>query len=396
MSSQNDGTLAWNRQSPRAFEIAVEEPVLEDLRNRLRATRWPDQAPGEPWQYGTDVSYLKTLCTYWAEEFDWRAQEEALNSLNNYKVTIAGYDLHYAHVVGESPDAPPILLTHGWPGSFYEYHQLIPRLTRPSEFGGRAEDAFTVVVPSLPGYGFSFTPGQRRFGLRDATDILAVLMTDVLGYDRFFAHGQDFGSYVAAHLGNAHTDKVRGIHITLMALPRVLPELADPTDDEKRYQAQLAHWLTEETGYVQIMGTKPQTLSFGLSDSPAGLASWIIEKWRSWSDCRGDVDAHFGRDVLLTNIMIYWISGAIGSSGWPYYQRTREPWIISENEPVTVPTAYVEHPFEILTPPRSLAETMYTNIQRWTVRESGGHFAALEDPDHLTADISSFFGGLRE
>ena len=395
MSSQSDSTLVWDGRPPRAFEIAVEDEALDDLRRRLRATRWPDRAPGDPWRFGTDVAYLEALCTYWAEDYDWRAQEAALNGLDNRKVTIAGHDLHYAHVPGEAPDAPPLLLAHGWPGSFYEYHRLIPRLTRPSEFGGRAEDSFTVVAPSLPGYGFSFTPGQRRFGLRDATDILAVLMTDVLGHDRFFAHGQDFGSYVAAHLGNAHTDKTRGIHVTLMALPRVLPELAEPTEDEARYRAQLAHWLTEETGYVQIMGTKPQTLSFGLTDSPAGLASWIVEKWRSWSDCKGDVDAHFGRDTLLTNIMIYWITGAIGSSAWPYYQRTREPWIISEDEPVTMPTAYVEHPFEILTPPRSLAETMYTNIQRWTVRESGGHFAALEDPDWLAADISSFFGSLR-
>ncbi len=395
MSSQNDSTLVWDGQPPRVFEIAVEDEVIDDLRNRLRNTRWPDQTPGDLWQFGTDVAYLKALCTYWAEEYDWRIHEEALNSLKNYKVTIAGYDLHYAHVQGESPDAPPLLLTHGWPGSFYEFHQLIPRLTRPSDFGGRAQDAFTVVVPSLPGFGFSFTPGQRRFGLRDSTDILAVLMTDVLGYDRFFAHGGDLGAFVTSHLGNAHTDKTRGIHITLIPRPRVLLELAEPTEDEVRYQSQLSHWLTEESGYAQIMGTKPQTLSFGLTDSPVGLASWIMEKWRSWSDCGGDVDACFGRDTLLTNIMIYWITGTIGSSAWPYYQRSREPWIISEDEPVTVPTAYVEHPFEILTPPRSLTETMYTNIQRWTVREKGGHFATLEDPDWLASDISSFFGSLR-
>ena len=284
MSSQNDSTLVWDERPPRAFEIAVEDKVLDDLRSRLRATRWPDQAPGDPWQFGTDVAYLRALCTYWAEDYDWRAQEAALNRLHNHKVTIAGHDLHYAHVPGESPDAPPLLLTHGWPGSFYEYHQLIPRLTRPSDFGGRAQDAFTVVVPSLPGYGFSFTPGQRRFGLRDATDILAVLMTDVLGYDQFFAHGQDFGSYVAAHLGNAHTDKTRSIHITLMALPRVLPELAEATEDEERYQAQLAHWLTEETGYVRIMGTNRKP---SLSGSPIRPPGW--RRGSSRSGARGAI-----------------------------------------------------------------------------------------------------------
>lgn len=394
MTSQSDPTLAWDGAPPRPFEIAVDEAVLDDLKARLRNTRWPDQAPGEPWRFGTDPGYLQALCRYWAEDYDWRKHEALLNSFPQFKVTIGGHDLHYAHVAGETPDAPPLLLSHGWPGSFYEYHQLIARLTRPSAFGGKAADAFTVVVPSLPGYGFSFTPGQRRFGLRDMTDMIAVLMTEVLGYQRFFAHGQDFGSYIAAHLGNAHPAVTRAIHVTLMALPRVMPDLANPTAEEKRYQAQLTNWLTEETGYVQIMGTKPQTLAFGLTDSPAGLAAWIIEKWRAWSDCKGDVDAHFGRDTLLTNIMIYWVTGAIGSSGWPYYQRTREPWIIDKDHPVTVPTAYMEHPFEILTPPRSLAETMYTNIQRWTSMPAGGHFAALETPDLLAADITSFFHGL--
>lgn len=396
MSSQSDPTLVWDGKPPRPFEIAIDDKVLNDLKERLRRTRWPDQAPGEPWQFGTDTAYLEQLCRYWAEDYDWRKHEAMLNGFPQFKVSVGGYDLHYAHIAGEAADAPPLLLSHGWPGSFYEYHQLIERLTRPSAFGGKASDAFTVVVPSLPGYGFSFTPGQRRFGLRDMTDMLAVLMTDVLGHQRFFAHGQDFGSYIAAHLGNAHTDVTRAIHITLMALPRVLPHLANPTSEEKRYQAQLKNWLTEETGYVQIMGTKPQTLSFGLTDSPAGLAAWIIEKWRSWSDCGGDVDHYFGRDTLLTNIMIYWVTGAIGSSAWPYYQRTREPWIIDEDHPVTVPTAYMEHPFEILTPPRSLAEIMYTNIQRWTSKSSGGHFAALETPEALAADISSFFHGIRD
>jgi microsomal epoxide hydrolase len=284
-----------------------------------------------------------------------------------------------------------LLLTHGWPGSFYDYHKLIPLLTKPSQFGGRAEDAFTVVVPSMPGHGLSFRSNQPRFGIKEIAESLKVLMVDVLGYPAFAAHGHDWGAFVATRLAYAHADRLQGIHITLLAIPRRRAPGAPQTSEEERFYRQLDRWLGEETGYSAIMGTKPQTLAYALTDSPVGLAAWIVEKFRSWSDCDGDVDRHFTRDVLLTNIMLYWATGAIGSTFWPYYARQHEPWIVPEGATIDVPTAYAEHPREILTPPRSLAEGLYTNIKRWSQMTKGGHFPALECPDALAADIRAFF-----
>lgn len=385
----------WDGTAPKPFTIAVPQSTLDDLRQRLARTRWPDRIPGEPWEYGTDPGYLKALCAYWQDQYDWRQHERELNQFKQYKVAIGGIELHYIHEVGEGTNPRPLLLTHGWPGSFYEYHQLIPRLTRPSQFGGRPEDAFTVVVPSMPGHGFSFAPDQPRFGLNEIADSFKSLMVDVLGYSRFSAHGHDWGAFIATRLGYAHADRIQGIHITLLAIPRKLSPTPPRTAEEERFHRQLDHWLKEETGYSQMMGTKPQTLAFALTDSPAGLAAWIVEKFRAWSDCNGDPDVYFGRDVLLTNIMMYWITGAIGSTFWPYYARLHEPWIVPEGETVSVPTGYAEHPREILTPPRSMVEGFYSNIQRWTRMPKGGHFPALEAPDALAAEIREFFASLK-
>jgi microsomal epoxide hydrolase len=365
------------------------------MRERLARTRWPDQTPGEPWKYGTDLDYLKTLCAYWQDGYDWREHESHLNQFKQYKVGVGGIELHYIHEVGEGQQPRPLLLTHGWPSSFYEYHKLIPRLTRPSQFGGRPEDAFTVVVPSMPGHGFSFSPNQARFGLNKIADSLKSLMVDVLGYPRFSAHGHDWGAFIATRLGYAYADCIEGIHITLLAIPRKPSRTPPRAADEAHYYRQLDQWLTEETGYSQIMGTRPQTLAYALTDSPVGLAAWIVEKFRAWSDCKGDPDSHFGRDVLITNIMLYWATGAIGSTFWPFYARLHEPWIVPDGGTVNVPTGYAEHPREILTPPRSLAEPFYSNIQRWTRMPEGGHFPALEAPDALATDIREFFRCLR-
>jgi len=386
---------AWDGAIPKLFELAVPQAALDDLRQRLARTRWPDEIAGEPWEYGTDLSYLKALCSYWQDGYDWRQHERALNQFKHYKVAVGGIELHYIHEVGEGTNPRPLLLTHGWPGSFYEYHKLIPRLTRPSRFGGRTDDAFTVVVPSMPGHGLSFTPNQPRFGLSEISDSLKSLMVDVLGHSEFAAHGHDWGAFIATRLGYAHPDQIRGIHITLLAIPRRRSATPPRTPDEERFYHQLDHWLKEETGYSQIMGTKPQTLAYALTDSPAGLAAWIIEKFRAWSDCSGDLDKHFGRDVLLTNIMMYWVTGAIGSTFWPYYARLHEPWFVPDGATVNVPTGYAEYPREILTPPRSMAEAFYSNIQRWTRMPRGGHFPALEAPDALAAEIRGFFASLR-
>jgi len=385
----------WDGKPPRPFELAVPQETLDDLRQRLTLTRWPDEITGTPWEFGTDLGYLRNLCAYWKDQYDWRQQEMALNSFKHFKVTIGGIDLHYLLEPGEGRNPQPLLLTHGWPGSFYEYHKLIPRLTRPSQFGGSPDQAFTVVVPSMPGYGFSFKANQPRFGLNEIADSLNTLMVDVLGHASYAAHGHDWGAFVATRLAYAHAERLRGIHITLLAIPREQSTAPPRTEAEQRYRQQLDHWLREETGYSQIMATKPQTLAFALTDSPAGLAAWIVEKFRRWSDCDGDVDRHIGRDVLLTNIMLYWVTGAIGSTFWPYYARLHEPWIVPDGASITVPTGYAEHPREILTPPRSLAEPFYGNIQRWTPMAKGGHFPALEAPDALAGEIRAFLSSLK-
>ncbi len=312
------------------FKLHVPDAALADLRERLARTRFPDQAPDAPWAYGTDVDYLRELVDYWRPRFDWRAEEARLNALPQYKVALAGIDLHFLHVPGQGPDPCPLLLMHGWPGSVFEFLELIPRLADPARFGGDPADAFTVVAPSLPGFGLSFAPGQPRFSVEAIADCLAALMTDVLGYARFAAQGGDWGSFVASRLGYAHSARLIGIHLNLLPLRRDPKMIADPTPEEARYIDELNHFLKEETGYQWIQGTRPQTLAFGLTDSPAGLAAWIVEKFRAWSDCGGDLESVIGRDRLLANISLYWFTGAIGSSFWPYYARMHGPWPIPD------------------------------------------------------------------
>jgi microsomal epoxide hydrolase len=382
-------------RQPEPFTLHVEDDAIADLRERLARTRLPDQAPGAPWAYGSDVAYMRELVDYWRTEFAWRAQEAALNALPQYKTPLHGIDVHFLHVPGKGPDPMPLMLAHGWPGSVFEFLELIPRLTDPARFGGDSADAFTVVAPSLPGYGLSFAPGQPRFGVEAIADCLAGLMS-VLGHGRFAAQGGDWGAFVASRLGLVHAERMIGIHLNLMPLRRDPAMVADPTPEERRYLDELAAWLKEETGYQWIQGTRPQTLAFGLTDSPAGLAAWIVEKFRAWSDCGGDVESVFTKDQLLANISLYWFTGAIGSSFWPYYARMHGPWPIPAGATVGVPTGYCEFPREILRPPRSLAARTYTDLRRWSVMPKGGHFSALEQPDALAEEVRAFFRPLRE
>jgi pimeloyl-ACP methyl ester carboxylesterase len=376
------------------FMLRVPDEVLDDLRARLARVRWPDEPPLEPWATGTSVAYLKGLVDYWRAGFDWRAQEARLNALRQFKVPLGGIELHFIHEQGRGPAPMPLLLSHGWPGSVIEFLQLIPMLTDPARHGGDPRDAFTVVAPSLPGYTLSFTPGQRRFKVEEIADVFAELMTGVLGYDRFGAQGGDWGSFVTSRLAYAHAGRMIGIHLNLVPVRRDPKMLSDPTPDEKIYLEQLAHFLKEETGYQWIQGTRPQTLAFALADSPVGLAAWLVEKFRAWTDCGGDPEQAISRDDMLANITLYWATGAIGSSFWPYYARMHGPWPIPEGA-ITVPTGYVEFPKEILRPPRSVAERVYSDIRRWTVTEKGGHFAALEQPQRLAHEIREFFRPLR-
>jgi pimeloyl-ACP methyl ester carboxylesterase len=378
---------------PHPFALAIADEAIDDLRERLVRVRLPDQAPEAPWTYGTDLDYLRGLLAYWRDGFDWRAEEARLNSFPQFRVPLHGIDLHYLHVPGEGPAPPPLLLSHGWPGSVFEFLDLIPRLTQPSRFGGDPRDAFTVVAPSLPGYGLSFQPGQKRFGIEAIADCLADLMTGVLGYPRFAAQGGDWGAFVSSRLGAVHADKLFGIHINLLAVPRDAALLDNPTDEERRYLSELAEFVKEETGYQWIQGTRPQTLAYGLTDSPAGLAAWIVEKFRIWTDNDGTPDSAVDRDRMLANISLYWFTGCIGASFHPYFARLHGPWPIPG--PIDVPTGYCQFPKEILRPPRSVAERLYKNIRRWSVKSRGGHFAALEQTETLAEEIRAFFRPLR-
>ena len=379
-------------QQPFTFDVA--DAAIADLKTRLALTRFPDAAPGEPWAFGSSVAYVRDLVAYWKDDFDWRMEEAALNVFPQFKVPLHDIDMHYLHAPGVGPNPYPLLLMHGWPGSVYEFIDIIPRLTDPARFGGDPRDAFTVIAPSLPGYGLSFKPGQKRFILQDIAACLHDLMTDVLGFRQFAVQGGDWGAGVASIIGQQYPSSVCGIHVNLLFAPRD-PTASGTTAEEQRYFEILRHWLKEETGYQQIQGTKPQTLAFAMTDSPAGLAAWIAEKFRSWSDCDGVPENAISRDRMLANISLYWFTGAIGSSFWPYYGRLHSNWPLSPSQPVTVPTGYAAFPKEIIVPPRSIAERTYTNIQRWTVMRKGGHFAAMEQPAALAAEIQQFFRELR-
>lgn len=377
------------------FTVAVPDSVIEDLRQRLSRTRLPDEPPLETWSTGTSVAYVKKLLDYWRDGFDWRAQESKLNTFRQYTVSLAGIDLHFIYEEGKGPKPMPLLLSHGWPGSVFEFYKVLPMLTDPARFGGDPADSFTVIAPSLPGYVFSFRSGQKRFGTEEIADIFAELMTKLLGYMRFGAQGGDWGAAITSRLGFAFPERMIGLHLNLLWVRRDPKMINSPTPEEKIFLDQLNFFLKEETGYQWIQGTKPTTLAFALTDSPAGLAAWIVEKFRTWTDCNGDPENALTRDEMLTDIMLYWVTGAIGSSFWPYYDRIHRPWPIPKGATIDVPTGYAEFPKEILRPPRSTAERIYTDIRRWTVMKKGGHFAALEHPQSLAEEIRAFFRPLR-
>jgi len=365
---------------PQAFRLHVADAAIADLKDRLGRTRWPDEPPLETWSTGSSLACLKSLTGYWRESFDWRAAEAKLNAFPQFTVPLHGVDLHFIHAPGKRPGAMPLLLSHGWPGSVFEFLKIIPLL----------QEHFTVVAPSLPGYGLSFKPGQKRFGTEEMAEAFDALMTGVLGYRRYGCQGGDWGAGISSVLGHRYPERIIGIHLNLLMVRRDPKLSADP-----KYSQQLKHFLQEEAGYQAIQGTKPQTLAYGLTDSPAGLAAWILEKFRTWSDCGGNPENAISRDEMLANISLYWFTGAIGSSFWPYYARLHSGWPVPEGGTIGVPTGYAEFPKEILIPPRALAAKTYTDIRRWTVMPRGGHFAALEQPEALAQDVREFFTALR-
>ncbi|MGH9958239.1 MAG: epoxide hydrolase family protein [Pyrinomonadaceae bacterium] len=379
------------------FTIDVDAQTIDDLRTRLRRARWPDQVNQAGWDYGTELSYMKELVEYWLDSFDWIRQQELLNSLPQFRATIDGLNIHFVHVRGAGPDPLPLIITHGWPSSFVEMYEVVGPLTDPARHGAEAADSFDVIVPSLPGFGFSDRPSQRDFVHVDR--LWRKLMVDSLGYKYFVAHGSDIGARVTSALGRFHKDVVGAIHLGSVDLDwqEPHPNDADLTDAERDYLKRVARWEREEGAYAEIQGTYPQTLAYGLNDSPIGLAAWIVEKFRAWSDCDGNIESRFSKDTLLTNVMIYWITETINSSFRRYFdvRHNLAPNPLKPGERIEIPTAVAMFPGEKdLVVPREWAERSY-NIQRWTDMPSGGHFPAFEEPTLLIEDIREFFRGFR-
>ncbi len=380
----------------RPFTIAVEDSVLEDLQQRLADTRWPDEIPDTGWDYGSNLAYLKELVEHWRTKFDWRAQEAKLNAFSHFKSEVDGLDIHFIHEKGRGPNPIPLVITHGWPSCFFEMTKIIPLLADPASHGGDAADSFDVVAPSLPGFGFSDHAQDRGMEVQRVAGMWNKLMTENLGYPKFAAQGGDIGSGVTARLGYAHADTLYGIHLTSITRPTPYmgPGSRPVTDAEQALITQRDKWFADEGGYNHIQGTKPQTLAYGLNDSPAGLAAWIVEKYRTWSDCGGDVEKSYTKDELLTIVTIYWVTQTISSSTRMYYENQKSLWTMNKDEKVPAPAGMAMFPQEISKPPKEWGERSY-DVRRWTEMTSGGHFAALEEPQLLAEEVRAFFRGFR-
>lgn len=379
----------------RPFTLRTPDAVLDDLRERLRRTRFPGEVQDSGWDYGTNLTYQKELIAYWLDGFNWRKAEADLNAMPQFTATVDGQELHFVHARGKGPNPFPLIFSHGWPGSYWEVSKIIGPLTDPAAHGGDPADAFDLVAPSLPGYGFSSDAGVRGVHNERIADLFHTLMTEVLGYRRYGAQGGDWGSLVTAWLGRKYGGPVAGIHMNMLGVRPYTDETTPPlTDAEKQMMAEAQQWRDSETGYMQIQSTKPQTLAYGLTDSPSGLAAWIVEKFRTWSDCGGDVERRFSKDDLLTNIMIYWVSGSIGSSTRLYYENRLHPLQMRKGEKVEVPTGFARFAVEISRPPREWVERG-CNLVQYTAFDRGGHFAAMEEPELLVEEIRRMFRPLR-
>lgn len=364
----------------RPYRIEVAEEVLDDLRERLARTRWPEPAPGEPWGYGLDLDVVRGLCERWRTGFDWRAWEERLNAWPQFLCEVDGVDLHFWHVRGTGPDPLPLLLVHGWPGSILEFLDLLEPLSAAG---------YDLVVPALPGFGFGGRPRERGFGIARIAAAFDALMAHELGYRRYGVQGGDWGSIVAARLGSAHADHVAGIHVNMPLAPP--PPEAEQDEEDRATLARLQAFRGREGGYSAIQRSKPDTLTVAQTDSPAGLAAWILEKFEAWSD--GGIAAH-DADLLLANLMFYWAPASVASAARIYHESANEPDGLAGWPPIGVPTAVAAFPAEPFGAPRRWVERHFA-LARWTEMPRGGHFAALEEPELLLADVRSFFDGIR-
>ena len=367
------------------FEIAYSEPAVRDLQERIARTRWPDQIPDSGWDYGFPLGYLREICTYWKDEYDWKTQIARLARPHHYRAIVDGVGIHFIHQRGKGPAPIPLILTHGWPGSFLEMLKILPLLS----------DSFDVVVPSLPGFGFSDRPSRPGMSSFRIAGLWAGLMSE-LGYDRFAAQGGDFGASVSTILGLHHANRIIGVHLNY--IPGSYHPYVEPDDElspvERSYLEDASRWYADRGAYSHLQRNEPLTASYGLNDSPAGLAAWIISKFRDWADCDGDVERRFTKDELLTNVTLYWMTQTIHSSFRLYYETKKAPVHFRKGEFVGVPCAVARFPKEAPFPPREWIARGY-NIQRWTDMPRGGHFAAAEEPELLAEDVQAFFRGLR-
>jgi len=377
----------WPMTSVEPFEVSVDEAEVDDLRRRLSRARWPDQLPDAGWEYGIEKGYLQEVCAYWREEYDWERFESRLNAFDQYVTTVDGQRVHFYHARSPEADAVPLLLSHGWPGSVAEFLDVLGPLTDPAAHGGDPEDAFHVVAPSLPGYGFSGPTGEQGYDVARIADTFAALM-DRLGYERYVAQGGDWGALVTALLGANYPDRVAAIHTNMIqASP---PDVEDPTamlDASERAALQETRQFRDtETAYYEMQSTKPQTAAYGLTDSPVGLAGWVLEKFHGWSAAEERPEERFDRDRLLDNLSIYWLTGTINSSMRLYYE-TEARELVPDS--VEVPTGHARYPDEISKTPRPWAEEVY-DVVHWAEMPEGGHFAAMEVPDLFVEDLRAF------
>ena len=371
------------------FKVNISEENLQNIYSKVKNYQWHEMPDDGGWNYGTNLDYMKDFSKYWVEKLDWRKGEEKINKFKNFKSNIDGIDIHFIHEKGSGSNPKPLLLNHGWPGSIVEFLNIIDQLAHPEKFGGKEEDAFNVIVPSLPGFGFSGRP-SKPIGPRKMASIFNSLMTDVLGYKKYIAQGGDFGGTICTWLAYDFPKSLTGIHINILITRH--PD-GPQTEEEKEWQERFKKEQRIEDGYRTQQATKPQTLSYAMMDSPVGVAAWIIEKMRGWSDIKnGDIESVYSKDILLSNIMIYLVTKTFNTASWIYYVRREEGGrsLPKEDLPLKVPTAVALFPKEYLEwAPRSYVERIY-NIQRWTKMPKGGHFAALEQPDLLVKDIRGF------
>ncbi len=374
------------------FEIRIDDAVLEDLRQRLAHTRIPDEVANVGWEYGMPYSYLRELTDYWQHSYDWRVQEAKLNEFDHFRASVGKQLVHFIHARSPHPNAFPLLLTHGWPGSVVEFLEVIPRLTNPERFGGDVRDAFHVIAPSLPGYGFSEATLEPGWDIRRVARVFIELLA-TLGYERYGAQGGDWGAQVTTRIALFDPEHCAAIHVNMpiASKPADGPPL---TEQEQADLKDFQRFQRDESAYAMLQMTKPQTVSAALNDSPAGLLAWIIEKFHSWSDCNGHPENVFTRDQLITNVMLYWTTQTIASSA-RLYRETRIADAQEKTPPfVAVPTGVARYPKEILRFPRSWVEQRY-NVTHWNDMPRGGHFAAMEQPELFVADVQTFFRTIR-